>query len=125
MNNVKSNRQQRRSADVYRVVPLYESEDRKKLEPSDQELYIVGELGEHLVVSVPETTSAASAQRLTQAIWESEQRKTLVITHNVTFLKIQKCSASESAKIVKIAEEGVNDEEAGADNSGASSDQQG
>jgi len=57
-----------------------------------------------VVLSVPETTSRASCDRLRDAAVKELRKPVLVVTHNVEFLRATKLSTAEAARVIKQAE---------------------
>jgi hypothetical protein len=89
-------------------VPLFEHPERGMLS-SDVVHYIEGELGQRLVISIPETETAETAEGIQQAAEAEFKKPVLMITHNITFMKAVRLSPNETAAVIKRSEE--NDEQ--------------
>lgn len=108
---LRRNRKRRRASGIYKLEPLFRDPDKKTLVVEDATHYIEGRVGEHLVVSVPETTTRASAMELESAFAELAKKPVLVVTHNITFLRATLLTSKEELELVEIFEKTVGSEE--------------
>lgn len=108
MSNIKRNRHNRRKSSVYRLESIFRPRpDRSPLSEADlQSLpphYIDGELEGVKFVSVPETASYNSCEKLRDAldaVWESKYQ-IVILTHNIELLKIAKLDPGTAAAVIK------------------------
>lgn len=104
---IRRNREERRSASVYRVESLFGEEDSQTLRIDGEVHHIEGEIDSWLVHSVPETTSDRAAAEIKNLLQLATNRPVLIITHNTQFMRAVKLSASEAAKVIKRAEDAI------------------
>lgn len=102
--NLKRNRKQRQQVGAYRLVPMFDEETRKEW-PDSPTWVIEGKLEDHLVVSVPVTTSMAAMQEVQKTLQEQFKRQVLIITHNMEFLLTKRLSPKETADALKRIED--------------------
>ena len=93
-------KQKRTKPIFYRLVPL-KSEDGSEQLVTGEKLVCEGELEEHVIVSVPETMSHRAAQELEESLTREFERPIIIVTHNVSFMKVKKLSAIESMELAK------------------------
>lgn len=99
-------RKRRGASGVYKLESLFDGPE-GTLEIAGSEHYIDGKLGSYLIVSVPETTSKASAVELERKLSEVAKRPVLVVTHNITFLRATMLSGKEREELHKKIQEAV------------------
>lgn len=104
-NHGRKNRKRKKASGVYRMEPLYQDADKSELVVGENTYYIDGKLGEFLIVSVPETTTQASAADLEQELAKVAKKPVLVISHNMTFLRATLLSRKELAELMRNAKE--------------------
>jgi hypothetical protein len=92
------NRKQRRSADIYKVVP-YMYNQANELVPMG-EYNIEGEIGDWLVVSVPEEMSASYAGKIRDDLMKRLSKPVMILSHNIQFCSVQKLGSGEAARLV-------------------------
>ncbi len=105
---MKRNRQQRRASTVFRLESIFRPRpDRSPLSEADLEKapahHILGELEDVIFVSVPETTSYHSCERLKEmldAAYKSK-KQVVIVTHNIELLKITKLDPGTAAAVIK------------------------
>jgi hypothetical protein len=59
---------------------------------------------DHVVVSVPHTTSQQSVEELVTRLGDTLGKPVIFVTHNVQFLRVRKLTGSEAAKVTKRAQ---------------------
>jgi len=87
---------------VYRVEHL--TSEGKPIEGME-ECFIEGELDGWLVVSVPETTSLRTSQRMKDVLQLKMRKPVMIITHNTAFMKAIRLKPNEAAKVIKHGED--------------------
>lgn len=96
------------------MIPISsESQDDDPLESplvENQEYLVQGSLHEHIVVSVPPTTSRQSADELSRRLIELG-RSVIVIAHNTHFMKLERLSKEEAEQVVERVVSKVTEEE--------------
>jgi len=91
---------------VYRLEPLItKPNDRLGFVVEGEVHHIEGELNNYVVVSVPETTSYAQAERIKAEATRLTEKPCCVISHNVTLLRAVKLAPNEAAKVIKHGED--------------------
>jgi hypothetical protein len=108
-------RKHRRASGIYRLESLFRDsenwatpdglETREVLKVGDTVHYIDGKLGDYLIVSVPETTSKASAIQLERELSEVAKKPVLVVTHNIAFLRATMLTGREREELKKKIQE--------------------
>ena len=104
-------RKRRKASGVYRLEALFGDGQKEPVTIKDKTYYVEGRLGEHCIVSVPETTTRASATDLERKLTEIVKKPVLVVTHNMTFLKATLLSGKEQAKIIDEIKKSANSED--------------
>lgn len=108
---MKRNRKERRSAVVYRLEHVFKGDSPEQpLLVDEQPHYIEGELGNRVIISVPEMTSMVTVERIQDVAEEALGKPVLVVTHNVEFMKAVKLTPQETSKVVKQVEDAKEDE---------------
>ena len=102
---VRRNRKERKGANVYRVESLYGASDHQLLKLEGEEHFLEGEIDQWLIISVPETIRVEVAAQYKQQLQIATGRPVMIITHNVQFVKLNRLSPSEAAKVIKRAED--------------------
>lgn len=100
----RKNRKQRRASGIYRLEPLFRDPETRSLMSKGATHTIDGKLGEYLVVSVPETTTRASAADLERELSKLAKQPVLVVTHNMAFFRAKLLTGKEEAELGKIIE---------------------
>ena len=99
-------RKRKRASGVYRLEPMFHDSEKKAVTVKDgKTFYIDGRIGDGLILSVPETTTRASALELEQSVGEIVKKPVLVVTHNMSFLRATLLTADERAELSKVLEE--------------------
>jgi hypothetical protein len=98
------NRKQRRASGVYKLEALFHDAERDALVVKDNTYYIDGRLSDYLVVSVPESTTRASAINLEHELSKLAKKPVLIVTHNMSFLRATLLTAKEKAELTEIIE---------------------
>ena len=101
---VKRNRQERKNAQIYRLESLLSKVDTLGFAVEGEVHHIEGAIDQYVVVSVPETTSYAQAERIKTEAIRLTGKPACVVSHNVTFLRAVKLSPKEAAEVVKQGE---------------------
>ncbi len=77
-----------------------------RLLPSDA--YILDrELEDHIIVSVPTTTSQSAALELRKQLESELGKQVVIVTHNINFCQVRKLKPGEAAKVAKRVEAGI------------------
>lgn len=105
-------RKQRKASGIYKLEPLFGNAEKDELTVNDTSFYIDGRLGEFLIVSVPVTTTRASALALEGELKKVTKRPVLVVTHNMSFLRATLLTSKEKAALAKTIAEATSEEEA-------------
>lgn len=91
---------------MYRLVPLLDKFDESTLEIGVQEdHYVEGKFGEYVVVSVPESCNMARAEEIKEKVMALVKKPVVVMSHNISLLKVTRLSASEAAEVIRKGEE--------------------
>lgn len=109
--NGRRNRKHRKASGIYKLETLFRDAEKKVLLTENSTHYINGRLGEYLIVSVPETTSRASAVDLESALTKIAKKPVLIVTHNIEFLRATLLSAKERAELAEIIDQATQKEE--------------
>lgn len=75
----------------------------------DEEFIVKGKIEDHVIVSVSPNMSQRSANELVVKLGETIKKPTIIVTHNIQFLRAQKISAKDAMKISKRMEGGIGD----------------
>lgn len=70
------------------------------------EFYIGGRIEDHIILSVPMTTSKATALELGEKVKRELGKAVIVLTHNTQFLKVRQLCAAERESVLKQIAEG-------------------
>jgi hypothetical protein len=89
---------------VYRFTPLFRDQEKKTLE-ARPDTFVEGEIGDYLIVSVPETLTTASAKMVRDQAMEAFKRPVMIITHNVEFVRVEKLSTAEATRLLREIDE--------------------
>lgn len=60
-----------------------------------------GSIDQYRIVSVPETTSAATVREMGKELQRILKKPVIVVTHNTEFLKVKRITGKEASKIMK------------------------
>ena len=90
---------------MYRLEPLLKVVDVLGFAVQGEVHHIEGELDNYVVVSVPETTSYAQAERIKVEATRLTEKPCCVISHNVNFMRAVRLSPKEAAKVIKAGED--------------------
>jgi hypothetical protein len=86
-------------------VPLLEKFDEDALEIGVQEdHYVEGRFGDYVVVSVPESCNMARAEEIREKVMALVKRPVVVLSHNISLLKVTRLSSSEAAEVIRKGE---------------------
>lgn len=102
--NKKRARKERRRVVAYRVVPLYDAKTRAEW-PESVDWIIEGELEDHLILSVPVTTSMAMIKKFQDELTVQFGKPVCIMTHNMELLVAKRLPQKEAAKAVKRIED--------------------
>ena len=101
---------------VYRVRPI--TKDMSKECPDlgslkeGQPFELIGELADHILVSVPITTPSGIMHTLHEQLVEQLKQPILLVTHNICFLRTDQLSGIEAAAVIKRIDEAQHAQEA-------------
>jgi hypothetical protein len=104
---IKRNRQERRAADIYKMTSYFQDSPDGPLRVAEVDHYIEGFIGDYLIISVPETTSINAMERIKAQLQAKLECPILVCSHNMEFMKVQKLTPQEAARVIKRAESDV------------------
>ena len=90
---------------MYRLEPLLEKADPDVIAVVNQTHHIEGQLGQYVVVSVPECCNLERAEQIKNQVMELVKKPVVVLSHNISLLKAVKLSPSEAAQVIKQGEE--------------------
>lgn len=65
---------------------------------------ILGELQDHVIVSMPPDASLASAQQIADTVEQAHGRPVLVVAHNTEFLAVEKLSETQRRAVLERVE---------------------
>lgn len=85
---------------VYKLIPLFREEDARTVELG-QPVLVVGEIGEHVIASIPPDMSARTAQDVTEGVRAATGKPVLTVTHNIEFLAVQEIPRKEAVELLK------------------------
>jgi hypothetical protein len=106
----------RRDISIHRVFPLLKDfGTHPSLDKIGFAHIIRGEIGNHIVVSIPETESQATAEAISKLMEKELKRPVLVISHNMELLCVQRVPPKERAKLVRQLEVVGNEADSGSD----------
>lgn len=88
---------------AYQCLPLFGDKPEERL-IAGRPMLVEGDLDGYLVLSVPESTTVAGAQRLQQDLEAELGRKVLLVTHNLQFMRMVRLSPSEAAAVIRRIE---------------------
>lgn len=108
--NGRHNRKRRKASGIYKLETLFHDAEKQVLKTENSTHYIDGRLGEYLIVSVPETTSRASAIDLEGVLTKIAGKPVLVVTHNIEFMRATLLTARERAELSEIIEHATQEE---------------
>jgi hypothetical protein len=94
-------RKQRKTSGIYQLEPLFGDAKKDTLTVNETSFFVDGRIGEYLIVSVPVTTTRASALALEEEFKKVAKRPVLVVTHNMSFLKATLLTGKEKAKLAE------------------------
>lgn len=90
---------------MYRLENYLQKADEDEIMIEGEVHYIEGCLDNYVIISVPETTSQASAEKIKQEAIKLLNKPVCVITHNIAFVKAVKLSPKEAAAVIKRGED--------------------
>ena len=97
--------QKRKASGIYKLEPLFKDvENNTLVVDSKTTHYVNGTVSGYLVVSVPETTSRASAIELENQIQKVTKKPVLIVTHNISLLRATMLTGKERAELARIVE---------------------
>ena len=102
---------QKYRAQVYQLTPLASGDP--SVHPSAGRLWptevysIVGEIEDHLVVSIPTSTTHNTAKLLRDKLVEVAKKPVLIVTDNIHFLQVNRLQPKDALRVIKRAEAGV------------------
>ena len=109
---MKQRARKQKASGIYRLEPLFGDAEKDTLTVNETSFHIDGRLGDFLIVSVPVTTTRASAIALERKLTKAAKKPVLVVTHNMTFLRATLLTGKEKAELAKTIAEATKNEEA-------------
>jgi len=120
---VRQSRKHRRASGIYKLEPLFRNEKCELVAKGEHTYYIDGRIGEYAIVSVPETTSRASALALERGLSELAKKPVLIVTHNMTFMRATLLSREERTELAAAVAEAKAAVKDGGQDAGAAAQQ--
>lgn len=90
----------RRAPRVHRLVGLFRDADSKKVETAGYHINLLGDLGNHTIVSIPVDMSRATIRSLHRTLSEQLGKPVLIVTHNIEFLATEELPRKEAAEFL-------------------------
>lgn len=104
------NRKRRKASGIYKLESFFRETDKETLSVQGKTYYINGNLSGYLIVSVPETTTRASAMTLEQELSKVAKKPVLLVTHNMAFLRATILTTEERAELTKLIDRATADQ---------------
>lgn len=89
---------------VYRMVPLLKNNRVGRTMQAGPMRVLLGELEDHIIISMPPDASLASAQQIADTVEQAHNRPVMVVAHNTEYLAVEKLSESQRRAVLERVE---------------------